>query len=69
MITTRYVPDLPISVRGFVVKDAEDNYTVVLNPAYCYEAQRETAMHEREHIVNDYREEVDVNAVEALRHK
>lgn len=63
---------MPVAVKGFVVKmfdDGEDYETVVLNPCYNWEQQKETYEHEVEHIeARDLEVFGDADAVEFLRH-
>ncbi len=63
---------MPPSVKGFIVKmfdDGEDYYTIVINPCYNMEQQRETYEHELKHIeARDLDGFCDPNIVERLRH-
>ena len=69
MIYTRYLPDkLPPSINGFVVKDANDDYTIILNPDKAHCQQVRAALHEREHIAHDYDGSINVTAIENMRH-
>ena len=60
------------AVKGFVVRmfdDGEDYDTIVINPCYNWEQQRETYKHELSHIYgNDLDGYCDPNTVERLRH-
>lgn len=64
--------NMPVSIKGFVIKcfdDGEDYYTVVLNPAYNWEQQRDTYEHEIRHIeCGDLEGFCDADMVEMLRH-
>ena len=65
----RYMDGLPPSIHGFVCRDADGDYTVIINPAMSHEMQIETARHENDHISEDYGEEdILVDLVEQLRH-
>ena len=64
--------DMPVSVKGFVIKtfdDGDDYYTVVLNPKYNWEQQRETYKHEIAHVRSgDLDADMSADAIEMLRH-
>lgn len=64
-----YIPELPASIHGFVIEDCNGDYTVVLNPSMSYDMQIKTAKHETEHIENDFHQDLDVDMIEAERHK
>lgn len=69
MIYTRYMEHLPPSVYGFVVRDSNDDYTIVINPSQAHNQQMKAAKHELEHIKHDFGREISVTEIEALRHK
>ena len=48
----RYM-DLPHSVKGFVLKDEEDFYTIYINARHSDKIQKETIKHELSHILRD----------------
>ena len=46
---------MPIGLHGYVVKDHDDFFTIVLNSKYTYEDALKTYQHEIEHIMhNDF---------------
>lgn len=62
--------DLPSSIRGFTVSNSDDTYTIVLNAHHTLEMHQETVCHEMAHIrCNDFRRNVEVNALEWIRHE
>ena len=64
--------NMPPSVKGMLVKmfdDGEDYYTVVINPMYNAEQQKDTYEHELKHIeCRDLDGYCDADTIEALRH-
>ena len=50
MIYTRQTNDLPSGVKGFVLHDENDDYTIFLNDRLGVRANRKTFDHELEHI-------------------
>lgn len=53
-IQTR-LADLPTTIGGYVIKDMDDTYTIILNSKLSYERNLESYMHELSHINNkDY---------------
>ena len=40
----------PLSIRGFVIPDADGDYTVFVNDALSEELKQETIRHEQSHI-------------------
>lgn len=68
MIFTKYI-NLPASIGGFVLKDANDDCTVLINPKFSYEMQRVVARHELDHANNDFDDIGDVGEIETKRHK
>lgn len=64
--------NMPPSVKGMLVKmfdDGEDYYTVVINPMYNIEQQRDAYEHEMKHIqYKDLDDYCDADTIEALRH-
>ena len=64
-----YLIDLPTSIRGFTVRNADDSYTIIINAGMSDVMQRDTYDHEIEHINNhDYDYIYDINYLENLRH-
>ena len=69
-IAVRYC-DLPCTVRGFVVRQCEDDefYTIILNSRLTHEQQQSTYLHELQHItLDDFRSCLSVDQIERLRH-
>lgn len=64
--------NMPPSVKGMLAKmfdDGEDYYTVIINPMYNMEQQRETYKHEMKHIeCQDLDGICDAGVIEMLRH-
>lgn len=46
--------DLPVTVKGFTVKDENDDYNVYINARLSAAIQGEATRHELEHIVSDH---------------
>lgn len=42
--------DLPVSIRGFTVRDCDGDYNVILNSRLSHERQMQTYYHELQHI-------------------
>lgn len=63
---------MPVDAKGFVIKtfdEGEDYVTVVLNPCYNWEQQRDTYEHELKHIeAKDLDNYGDADELEAIRH-
>lgn len=62
---------MPPGVKGFVIKtfDEDEHYTIVLNPCYNIEQQRDTYTHELRHIkCLDLDDLGDPGILEMLRH-
>ena len=65
-VRVRYLK-MPVSVRGFTVREDADVYDVYINPIYTYESQMETYEHELTHIRRgDFEREDDVNRLEVM---
>lgn len=61
--------ELPVTIAGFVTKNPDDTYSIILNACLSYEAQRSAYLHEMEHIKNgDYNHCINVDQIEMLRH-
>jgi hypothetical protein len=70
MIFTRQADDLPYGVKGLVVHDENDDYTIFLNDRLGPEVNLKTLDHELEHIEsNDFYAFDDANYIEMDRHK
>ena len=62
--------DLPLSVGGFVVEDEAGDYVVVMNARKSWEANRNTYLHELEHIARgDLYTHDEADYIEWKRHK
>ena len=47
----RYLPpQTPIEFKGIVIKDADDFYTILINPNLSYDGQRDAFSHEYAHM-------------------
>ena len=60
--------DLPHSIRGFVTRNEDDTYTIVLNARMCYEMQFDTYVHELSHICEQDFQMNDVQIAETIAH-
>lgn len=63
------VIDLPCRIRGFVRKNQDDTFTIVLNSRLSQENLLQTYKHELSHIQNgDFDNNVTANIVERRAH-
>lgn len=63
-IAIRFI-DLPASIRGFVVCDADDYKNVYVNARLSYDEQKRVIAHELAHIRNnDFYNDDDIEIVE-----
>ena len=70
MIYTRQADDLPYGVKGFVVHDENDDYTIFLNDRLGMEVNLKTLGHELEHIENgDIYATDEADYIERDRHR
>ena len=46
--------DMPTTVKGFTALDNNGDYNIYINPQYSVEMQRETALHELDHIAANH---------------
>ncbi len=70
MIFTRQADDLPFGVKGFVVHDENDDYTIFLNDRLGLDINLKTLGHELEHIENgDLYATDEADYIELDRHK
>ena len=70
MIYTRQADDLPYGVKGFVVHDENDDYTIFLNDRLGLEVNLKTLGHELEHIENgDIYATDEADYIERDRHR
>lgn len=64
-IITRLVDDLPGSVRGMTIRDANGDYNIYLNAKLSYEELQTVYRHELAHITgHDFDREGPVSAIE-----
>lgn len=69
MINTIFSDKLPAACSGFVRKNEDDSYTIVLNANHSYDQQRATYKHELSHIINcDHDKQDHINFIEHIRH-
>ncbi len=69
MIFTRQADDLPHGVRGFVIHDENDDYTIILNDRLGRESNIKTFRHELDHIeAGDFYSTDSADFIEAERH-
>ena len=69
MIFTRQADDLPFGVRGFVIHDENDDYTIFLNDRLGRDVNLKTLDHELEHIEsNDFYATDEADYIETKRH-
>ena len=61
--------DLPCSIGAFTVEQ-DGFYTIVINARSSYEQQRQSEIHEREHIARgDFEYAIGADAIEGMRHE
>lgn len=61
---------LPHTVKGFCVSNADTTFTVVLNSNSSYEQRLKTYYHELGHILNeDHNSNKDIDTIETNAHK
>lgn len=63
MVSVRFL-QMPYRVKGFVKKNADDSYTIILNSRLSYEQNVKTYKHEIAHITNGDFDKFDVNEIE-----
>lgn len=70
MIYTRQAADLPSGVKGFIIHDENDDYTIFLNDRLGRDVNLKTLGHELEHIENgDIYAHDEADYIEMDRHK
>ncbi len=70
MIVTTRLYDLPTRIKGFVRKNSDETYTIVINSRISYESQLECYKHEMGHIENgDFDKDIPVDEIEAEAHR
>lgn len=61
--------DLPVSIAGYTISNADSSYTIVLNARLTFERRMQAYQHEIEHILSgDYDRKVDVDILELNSH-
>lgn len=61
--------DLPVSIAGYTVSNADNSYTIVLNARPTFERQMKAYEHEMNHILTgDYDRSVDADILEFHSH-
>jgi hypothetical protein len=62
--------DLPATVKSYVVANADQSYTIVLNSKLSYEQNMISYKHELEHIRNgDYEKKCSADFIEINAHR
>ena len=61
--------DMPVSVRSYVVVNADESYTIVINSRLSYEQNLVSYNHELDHILNgDYEKGCSADLIEFVAH-
>lgn len=61
--------DMPVSVRSYVVVNADESYTIVINSRLSYEQNLVSYNHELDHILNgDYEKGCSADLIEISAH-
>ena len=61
--------NLPVTIAGYTVSNADFSYTVVLNARLTFERRMQAYNHEIQHILHgDYDRKVDVGILEFYSH-
>ena len=61
--------DMPVSVRSYVVVNADESYTIVINSRLSYEQNLVSYNHELYHILNgDYEKGCSADLIEISAH-
>lgn len=63
-----YYYNLPVSVKGYIVEDADGYHSILLNSRYTKEANLETYQHELKHI-SHFQEGGVADSIEAAAHE
>ena len=62
--------DMPTTIPAFVVSNADDSYTIVLNTRHSREQHLKSYAHEYHHIINgDYEKKCSADLIELWAHK
>ncbi len=61
--------DMPVSVRSYVVVNADESYTIVINSRLSYDQNLVSYNHELDHILNgDYEKGGSADLIEISAH-
>lgn len=61
--------NLPVSIAGYTVLNADNTYTVILNARLTFERRMQAYQHEIQHILTgDYDRRADVDILELYSH-
>ncbi len=61
--------DLPVSIAGYTISNADSSYTIVLNARLTFERRMQAYQHEMRHILTgDYDRKVDADVLELHSH-
>lgn len=63
MINVKYL-QLPLRVKAVSIKNEDDSYTIILNSKLNLEQNKESYLHEIEHIKQNDFDKEDVNKIE-----
>ncbi len=70
MISRVVLADLPCTIGGYCVTNAEGEKICVLNAKHSFEGNKKTLLHEQEHITNnDFDCCYCVDEIELVRHR
>ena len=62
--------NLPVSIAGYTVLNADNTYTVILNARLTFERRMQAYRHEMQHILTgDYDRKTDVDILELYSHR
>ena len=60
--------DLPATIKAYVVANADQSYTIVLNSTLNHEQNMKSYAHEMKHILGDDFTKEDINKIELQAH-
>ncbi|WP_455650944.1 hypothetical protein [Phascolarctobacterium faecium] len=70
MISRVVLADLPCTIGGYCVTNADGEKICVLNAKHSFEGNKKTLLHEQEHVANnDFERYSGADEIEAQRHK
>lgn len=62
--------NMPVSVKGYTIRDADGFYTIVLNSNHSHDQNRRSYLHEIFHIENgDFDRKGNVGMIELFAHQ